>query len=180
MNKKNIILILIGIFFVSLRFNISFGHITIDIANDCIGFLLIILGAVHMMNRNSLFKKAGVVSVIGLIASVIAQAINFVDWQDAAQTMSAISMGITVIFAIYFTYYFTEALIMDSNVQNQSAATRNYQLMWLALSAPVFIHFIVFGAATTTTSILVEAVVLICVIHYDFSVYTTSRQLYNF
>ena len=111
MNKKNIILILIGIFFVSLRFNISFGHITIDIANDCIGFLLIILGAVHMMNRNSLFKKAGVVSVIGLIASVIAQAINFVDWQDAAQTMSAISMGITVIFAIYFTYYFTEALI---------------------------------------------------------------------
>lgn len=33
-DKKNIILILIGIFFVSLRFNISFGHITIDIANE--------------------------------------------------------------------------------------------------------------------------------------------------
>ena len=104
MNKKNIILILIGIFFVSLRFNISFGHITIDIANDCIGFLLIILGAVHMMNRNSLFKKAGVVSVIGLIASVIAQAINFVDWQDAAQTMSAISMGISVSTCIHPFY----------------------------------------------------------------------------
>ena len=90
MNKKNIILILIGIFLISLRFNVTFEHINIDITNDCVGFLLIVLGAVHMMHRNSLFKKAGIVSIAGLIASIAAQVINFINWQDAAGTMLSI------------------------------------------------------------------------------------------
>lgn len=179
MNRKNIILILIGIFLISLRFNVTFGHVSIDVTNDCIGFLLIVLGAVHIMNRNSLFKKAGVVSIIGLIASVIAQIINFIDWQDAAGTMLSISMGITVVFAIYYTYYFTEALIMEANVQEKSAATRNYQMTWLILSAAIFVHFMVFGATITLYSILVEAVVGICAVYYCFSVYNSSKQLYE-
>ena len=100
MNKKNIILILIGIFLISLRFNVTFGHINIDITNDCVGFLLIVLGAIHMMHRNSLFKKAGIVSIAGLIASIAAQVINFINWQDAAGTMLSISMGINIILTI--------------------------------------------------------------------------------
>ena len=179
MNKKNIILILIGIFLISLRFNVTFGHINIDITNDCVGFLLIVLGAVHMMHRNSLFKKAGIVSIAGLIASIAAQVINFINWQDAAGTMLSISMGITVIFAIYYTYYFTEALIMEANIQEKSAATRNFQMTWLILSAAIFVHFMAFGASITLYSILVEAVVGICAIYYCFSVYSSSRQLYE-
>ena len=179
MNKKNIILILIGIFLISLRFNVTFGHINIDITTDCVGFLLIVLGAVHMMHRNSLFKKAGIVSIAGLIASIAAQVINFINWQDAAGTMLSISMGITVIFAIYYTYYFTEALIMEANIQEKSAATRNFQMTWLILSAAIFVHFMAFGASITLYSILVEAVVGICAIYYCFSVYSSSRQLYE-
>ena len=101
MNKKNIILILIGIFLISLRFNVTFGHINIDITNDCVGFLLIVLGAVHMMHRNSLFKKAGIVSIAGLVASIAAQVINFINWQDAAGTMLSISMGIILYLLFY-------------------------------------------------------------------------------
>lgn len=179
MNKKNIILILIGIFLISLRFNVSFGHINIDVTNDCVGFLLIVLGSIPMMGRNSLFRKSGIVSIVGLIASAIVQVINFVDWQEAAGTMLSISIGITVIFAIYFTYYFTEALIMEANVQEKSAATRNYQMTWLILSAAIFVHFMAFGASITLYSILVEAVVGICAIYYCFSVYSSSRQLYE-
>lgn len=179
MNKKNIILILIGIFLISLRFNVSFRHINIDVTNDCVGFLLIVLGSIPMMGRNSLFRKSGIVSIVGLIASAIAQVINFVDWQEAAGTMLSISIGITVIFAIYFTYYFTEALIMEANVQEKSAATRNYQMTWLILSAAIFVHFMAFGASITLYSILVEAVVGICAIYYCFSVYSSSRQLYE-
>ncbi len=179
MNKKNIILILIGIFLISLRFNVAIGHINIDITNDCVGFLLIVLGAIHLMNRNSLFKKAGVVSIVGLIASIIAQIINFIDWQDAAATMLSISMGITVIFAIYYTYYFTEALIMEANVQEKSAVTRNFQMTWLILSAAIFIHFMAFGASITLYSILVEAVIGICAFYYCFSVYSSTKQLYE-
>ena len=82
MNKKNIILILVGILIISMRFNVTFGHINIDVTNDCVGFLLIIIGVLPMINRNSRFKKSGIVAIVGFIASVIAQIINFIDWQD--------------------------------------------------------------------------------------------------
>ena len=95
-----------------------------------------------MINRNSRFKKSGIVAIVGFIASVIAQIINFIDWQEAAGSMLTISLGITVIFAIYFTYYFTEALIMESNIQEKSAVTRNYQMTWLILSAAVFAYLV--------------------------------------
>jgi len=144
MNKKNIILILVGILIISMRFNVTFGHINIDVTNDCVGFLLIIIGVLPMINRNSRFKKSGIVAIVGFIASVIAQIINFIDWQEAAGSMLTISLGITVIFAIYFTYYFTEALIMESNIQEKSAVTRNYQMTWLILSAGGFFHFFLF------------------------------------
>ena len=84
MNKKNIILILVGILIISMRFNVTFGHINIDVTNDCVGFLLIIIGVLPMINRNSRFKKSGIVAIVGFIASVIAQVINFIDWQEAA------------------------------------------------------------------------------------------------
>ena len=96
MNKKNIILILVGILIISMRFNVTFGHINIDVTNDCVGFLLIIIGVLPMINRNSRFKKSGIVAIVGFIASVIAQVINFIDWQEAAGSMLTISLGITV------------------------------------------------------------------------------------
>ena len=173
MNKKNIILILVGILIISMRFNVTFGHINIDVTNDCVGFLLIIIGVLPMINRNSRFKKSGI------IASVIAQVINFIDWQEAAGSMLTISLGITVIFAIYFTYYFTEALIMESNIQEKSAVTRNYQMTWLILSAAVFAHFMMFGSTISLYSILVEALVGICALYYCFTVYSSSKQLYE-
>ena len=160
MNKKNIILILVGILIISMRFNVTFGHINIDVTNDCVGFLLIIIGVLPMINRNSRFKKSGIVAI------VVAQVINFIDWQEAAGSMLTISLGITVIFAIYFTYYFTEALIMESNIQEKSAVTRNYQMTWLILSAAVFAHFMIFGSTISLYSILVETLVGICHLYY--------------
>ena len=175
MNKKNIILILVGILIISMRFNVTFGHINIDVTNDCVGFLLIIIGVLPMINRNSRFKKSGIVAIVGFIASVIAQIINFIDWQEAAGSMLTISLGITVIFAIYFT----EALIMESNIQEKSAVTRNYQMTWLILSAAVFAHFMIFGSTISLYSILVEALVGICALYYCFTVYSSSKQLYE-
>lgn len=160
-------------------FQRNIGHINIDVTNDCVGFLLIIIGVLPMINRNSRFKKSGIVAIVGFIASVIAQIINFIDWQEAAGSMLTISLGITVIFAIYFTYYFTEALIMESNIQEKSAVTRNYQMTWLILSAAVFAHFMIFGSTISLYSILVEALVGICALYYCFTVYSSSKQLYE-
>ena len=70
-----------------MRFNVTFGHINIDVTNDCVGFLLIIIGVLPMINRNSRFKKSGIVAIVGFIASVIAQIINFIDFRMASQTI---------------------------------------------------------------------------------------------
>ena len=51
-----------------MRFNVTFGHINIDVTNDCVGFLLIIIGVLPMINRNSRFKKSGIVAIVGFIA----------------------------------------------------------------------------------------------------------------
>ena len=178
MNKKNIILILVGILIISMRFNVTFGHINIDVTNDCVGFLLIIIGVLPMINRNSRFKKSGIVAIVGFIASVIAQIINFIDWQEAAGSMLTISLGITVIFAIYFTYYFTEAIILEAKFQEKSATTRSFRIVWLLLGALVFIHYIAFMSNISLASILVGAGSGICAIYYCSTMLTACKQLY--
>ncbi|MGN0327888.1 MAG: hypothetical protein ACI4D4_02785 [Lachnospira sp.] len=179
MNKKNMLLILIGVFLVSLKFTVTFGAINIDIANDCIGFLLIVIGIIPMSGRNSLYKKSRLIGILGLAASIIGQVIDCIDWGAQASTFHSIAIGLTVIFAIYFTYYFTQALIMESKIQEKTAATRNYQMTWLILSAAVFVHFMAFGSAISLYSIIVETIVGVCAFYYCVSVYNTSKQLYE-
>ena len=153
-----------------MRFNVTFGHINIDVTNDCVGFLLIIIGVLPMINRNSRFKKSGIVAIVGFIASVIAQIINFIDWQEAAGSMLTISLGITVIFAIYFTYYFTEALIMESNIQEKSAVTRNYQIDLAYFISCCILHILmIFGSTISLYSILLK-------LSLEYVLYTTASQ----
>ena len=121
-----------------------------------------------MINCNSRFKKSGI-AIVGFIASVIAQIINFIDWQEAAGSMLTISLGITVIFAIYFTYYFTEALIMESNIQEKSAVTRNYQMTLLILSAAVFAHFMILVQQFLYIQYLLK-------LSLEYVLYTTASQ----
>ena len=68
---------------------------------------------------------------------------------------------------------------MESNSQEKSAVTRNYQMTWLILSAAVFAHFMIFGSTISLYSILVEALVGICALYYCFTVYSSSKQLYE-
>jgi uncharacterized membrane protein YgcG len=93
--------------------------------------------------------------------------------------MYSIAIGISVVFAIYFTYYYTEALVMEARIQEKNAVTRNYQVTWLLLAAAIFIHYFAFKSATTMWSILVEALIVVLSLYYCFSVFSTSRQLYE-
>ena len=75
--------------------------------------------------------------------------------------MYSIAIGISVVFAIYFTYYYTEALVMEARIQEKTAVTRNYQLTWLLMSAGIFIHYFAFKSSITMWSILVEALIAV-------------------
>lgn len=179
MNKKNTLLILVGIFMICTRFWISFGIVHIDISNDIIGYILIFLGMRELAGLNSRFKKGLIISIIGFVGAVLSQYLIARDWPASPETMYSIAIGISVVFAIYFTYYYTEALIMEAKVQEKTAVTRNYQVTWLLLSAGIFIHYFAFKSSTTMLSILVEAFIAMISLYYCFSVFSSSRQLYE-
>lgn len=178
MNKKNISLILAGILLLVLQFHIQIGTAAIDIFSDVIAFILIILGIRNLVPRNVLFKKSRNVSFIGLAAAIIGQGLLFMDWGDAASEMSTLSAGLSTIFTIYFTYYFTEAIVLEAKFQEKSAATRSFRIIWLLMGALIFIHYIAFMSNISIASILVEAVAVICTIYYCSSMLTACSQLY--
>ena len=178
MNKKNITMILVGIFLISLRFMITIGPVNIDIANDVVAFIIIIIGVAGVANRNKMFKKTRINAFLGLIFAIAAQIINCISWGEIAGTMHSIAYGLTPVFAIYFSYYFTEALILEAKFQEKAAVASSFNITWLVLSASIFVHFMAFSSVVNTASIIVEAVIGICAIYYCSTILTACKQLY--
>ena len=92
--------------------------------------------------------------------------------------MRTMAAGLSTIFTIYFTYYFTEAIILEAKFQEKSAATRSFRIVWLLLGALVFIHYIAFMSNISLASILVGAGSGICAIYYCSTMLTACKQLY--
>lgn len=138
MNKKNISLILIGILLLVLQFYVRVGNATIDVFSDVIGFILIVIGILPLAPRNVLFKKARLAAILGTAAAVIGQALLFKDWGDSASQMRTMAAGLSTIFTIYFTYYFTEAIILEAKFQEKSATTRSFRIVWLLLCIGIY------------------------------------------
>ena len=77
-----------------------------------------------MKELNSRFKKGMFLSLAGLAGAILSQYLIARDW-PVPETMYSIAIGISVVFAIYFTYYYTEALVMEARIQEKTAVTRN-------------------------------------------------------
>mgnify|MGYP001024722975 FL=1 len=178
MNKKNISLILIGILLLVLQFYVRVGNATIDVFSDVIGFILIVIGILPLAPRNVLFKKARLAAILGTAAAVFGQAVLFYVWGGRGSQMRTMAAGLSTIFTIYFTYYFTEAIILEAKFQEKSAATRSFRIVWLLLGALVFIHYIAFMSNISLASILVGAGSGICAIYYCSTMLTACKQLY--
>ncbi len=178
MNKKNSLLVIMGIFLICTRFWVSFGTVNIDVSNDIVGYILIFLGMKDLKGLNSRFKKGMILSLAGLAGAVLSQYLIARAW-PIPETMYSIAIGISVVFAIYFTYYYTEALVMEARIQEKSAVTRNYQVTWLLMSVGIFVHYFAFKSTITMRSILVEALIAVITIYYCFLVFSTSKQLYE-
>lgn len=179
MNKKNIALILVGILIQVLEFTVNINGARIDIFSDIIAYALIIAGVMPLVPRNRLFKKTKNSAIKGFIVAAIVQGINFMDFAEYTTTMDTFTRGLTTIFAIYVTYYFTESLMLESKMQDKAALTRNFRVTWAILGVFIFISYIAFMSNVSIASILVQALVLICTIYYSSTVFTSCAQLYT-
>ena len=161
-----------------LQFTIRIGSVSIDIFSDIAAFILIILGIWQLVPRNVMFKKSRFVAILGLIAAIIGQGLLLKDWGEASSQISTMSAGLSTIFTIYFTYYYTEAIILEAKFQEKSAATRSFRMIWLILGAMIFVHYIAFMSNISIAAIIAGALTAICAIYYCSSMLTACRQLY--
>ncbi len=178
MNKKNISLILAGIILLILQFNIKIGSATVDVCSDIVGYILIIIGILPLAIRNVMFKKSRNMAFIGLLVSIGCQGANFIDWGETASTATTVVSAFSTIFTIYFTYYFSEALILEAKFQDKSATTRSLRVTWALFGVLIFVHYIAFMSNVSIAALIVQAVVAICGIYYCSQVLTACNQLY--
>lgn len=178
MNKKNIVLILSGIVLLVLQFNISIGPSKIDLFSDILAFILIAIGGFPLANRNLVFRKMKGIIILGIVLTTLAQIINLYNFFGGVSNVDAIITGLSTIVAIYFTYYFTEGLILEAKFQDKSAVTRSFRISWLVLGVLIFIEYIAATTVNTTLIIISQAITGIYAIYFCSSVLTACNQLY--
>ncbi len=178
MNKKNITLICAGIMLLTLQFNIHIGTAVIDIFSDVIAFALILAGSLGLARRNVMFKRSRNMSVLGLIFASVGQFLHLFDWGSSASQINVAVLGLSTIFAIYFTYYFNEAIMLESKFQDKAALTRSFRTLWMLLGILLFVNYIAFMSNLSMVSLLTQAITIIFSIYYCSSVLSSCRQLY--
>lgn len=178
MNKKNISLICAGIALLSLQLIINLGGIYIDIFNDVVAFILIAVGGFPLTKRNNVFKKSGRIIIIGLILTVFAQFLSIYSSTLNLANIITIMCGLSVIVNIYYTYYFTEGLILEAKFQEKEALTRSIRLIWALYGILVFLTFIATMSGIQTITIAANIISLIYCIFYISNVFSISKQLY--
>lgn len=175
MNKKNITLIMAGILIQVLEFTITINHVKIDIFSDIIGYILILIGITPLIIRNNLFKKCKSTAVKALVSSILIQLLYVFDSEDPVIMAGS---AIATIFSIYFTYYFTESIMLESKMQDKAALTRNFRYTWFVLGIFIFANYTAFISNISFLSIIIKAVTIICTIYYASTVLNTCERLY--
>jgi len=179
MSKKNIALILAGILIQILEFTVKIGDVRIDLFSDIIAYILILIGIMPLVQRNNLFKKSKNTAIKGLIISILVQAINFIDFGEGAANIDTFTKGLITIFSIYFTYYFTESIMLEAKNQDKFAITRNFRVTWSILGIFIFVYYIAFVSSISILSIGLQAATLLCALYYISIIWAGSTQLYT-
>lgn len=178
MNKKNILFILSGIMLLVLQFNITVGAASFDIFSDVLAFILIAVGGFPLAKRNVLFKKMRNIIVLGIVLTTLGLMLNCYGAIQNIRNTNQIVVGLSTIVSIYFTYYFTEGLMLEAKFQEKSAATRSFRITWFILGALIFVEFIAVTTGQNMIIIASQAVAGMFAIYFCSSVLTACNQLY--
>lgn len=178
MNKKNITLILAGIMLLLLQFNIRIGSVYVDLFPDILGAILIAIGGFPLTKRNLLFKKMRGSIILGLILTALGLFVSIYGGINNKMFTSEIALGLSTVFLIYFTYYFTEGLMLEAKFQEKEAVTRSFRRIWLILGILIFAIFFSLSSDISLISTCVQALAVIYAIYYCSAVLTACKQLY--
>lgn len=178
MKKQNVLMALIGMFFVLIQFNVYFGNVAIDVLHDAIGFVLIVVGASGMTEGGSFFKKTRNYAIGGIVAAVLVQWFNTMDFSEYANEAAAVKIGLIAFFFIYVTYYFTEGIIDYAKVNNNSAATRSFRMGWLVFAATYFLYFLALMSGVGNLGLIVNVAMYVAGLYHIFNMYNSVKVLF--
>lgn len=178
MNKKNISLILVGILLMIVQFNIRIGTVYVDIFSDLLGAILIAVGGFPISKRNLLFKKTRTIMILGIVLSSLGIAFSIYGGIKGVALTSEIVTGLSTIPLIYYTYYFTEGLMLEAKFQEKAALTRSFRKMWFILGALIFACFITITTDYTWLLTVAQAITAIFAVYYSSAILTACKQLY--
>lgn len=184
MNKKNITLICAGVIIQVLELTVTIGSARIDIFSDIIGYIMMLIGIMPLIHRNNIFAKSKKQAIIGLIIAILVQSLNLFDFGPLASDLDTLTKGLTTIISIYFTYYFSESIMLEAKMQDKLALTRNFRTTWAVFGIFIFARYIALVANSyfdniSMLAIIMQPIILICGIYYSSTILTACTQLYT-
>lgn len=172
--RNNLYTILAGIFLNALGIILNFPVINI------VGSVIILVGISYLNRTSVLLKKVRKYTIISIPFAVLSTFISYINTQGFV-TLAAASIGISVFFFIYITYYLTESLIDRAKTINQLAAVRSFRVVWTLCGIVTFIYFM--AASTTGIYPIIitagRAILLLCTIYYCFTINNSAKYLIN-
>lgn len=178
MKKQNFLVVLVGMFFVLIQFNVYFGNVAIDVFHDVIGFILIVVGASGMLEGGTFFKKTRNNAIGGIVAAGLVQWFNTMDFSENANEAAAFKVGLVAFFFIYVTFYFTEGIMEYAKMNNNFAATRSFRMGWLVFAATYFLHFLAIMSGVSNIGLIANVAMYVTGLYHIFNMYNSSKSLF--
>lgn len=142
------------------------------------GSILTVIGSFQLGIDGFYSRKIKFFSILSVPFTIAAYGLTVI-YHTAAISVSvlSVSLGIVLFFYIYYTFYFTEALINCAKGINELAATRSFRGIWSLNGIVAFIFFFCYGSLKSTYLNIARAAFLVCALYYCFTIYNNSKRL---
>lgn len=140
------------------------------------GAIFTTVGILKLEISGLIIRKAKRYAIISIPFAVLAFVLSLAGLDN--QTLSGIQLGINIFFYIYFTYYFTEALIEHAKMKNELAITRSFHSIWTLCGIVAFLYFMAYTSLVPIVVSIAKIILLISALYYTFSIYNASKHLF--
>lgn len=144
---------------------------------NVIGSIICLIGVSQSGLSGNAIKKARTHAIISIPFSILSVVIGI--FASQATDSTSIMLGINVFFFIYFTYYFTEALINCAQSVNELAATRSFRSIWTLCGIITFLYFIAFSSFVSTVVMIAKILFLLSALYYCSSINSSGKVLFK-
>lgn len=146
---------------------------------NVIGSIATVVGSIKLGADGASSRKIKIFSFLSVPFSLLSfGGVLLYQTSEIDRTILYVALGIVLFFYIYYTFYFTEALINHAQGVNELAATRSFRGIWTLNGIVAFVYFFCYNSLNTTFSGIAKVVFLLTALYYCFTIYSNSKGLF--